>query len=78
MKDWSLARVALVAVGYVAAFVLLSAAVAYWRLPVERGPDGGWKFFWLIPYSWVRNYALALLLPPCLLLVSWLVARARA
>ena len=75
MKDWSLARVVLTGAGYVAAALLLSALVAYWRLPVERGTEGQWKFFWLVPYAWVRAYVLALLLPPALLVVAWLAAR---
>ena len=63
-----------------AAYVLLylgASAGIFLRWQIQhRQPDGSWKFFWLIPTNYVRNYAAGLLVPPLALLLAWLVTRA--
>jgi hypothetical protein len=75
MKDWSFARVLLVATGYILVTLLATIARARSTGAIESGPGGEWKFFWLIPYSAARNYLLLVFLPPVLLLSYWLAMR---
>jgi hypothetical protein len=75
MREMSLGKAMILAGCYIVAGLLVSAALVYWRAPIQRGPNGEWKFFWLIPTSRVRNYLLTLFLPPALFILAWVVAR---
>lgn len=75
MQRWTVWRVLALGAGYVLVYLGVSAAFFLrWRAQ-HRQPDGSWKFLWLIPINYVRNYAAGLLLPPLMLLLVWLIAR---
>jgi hypothetical protein len=77
LRDWSLAHVSLIGLGYIAGCVLLAAAMLYARLPSRAGlPDVGFAIS--VPSRWILIFLAALLVPPGALLVAWLVARFRA
>lgn len=75
MRDLSLIRAVLLALGYVLACIALTALFIVAWLAMTRGWRGEWKFFWLIPYNVGRNYLVLVLVPPVLFLLAWVAAR---
>lgn len=60
---------------YLALYVGVSVALLLRWAALHRQADGHWHFFWIIPPYYVRNYFAAMLLPPLVLIVVWLIAR---
>ena len=77
MRELSLIRALLLAIGYVLAYLAITALSIVAWLAKTRGWHGDWKFFWLIPPNVGRAYLGLMLLPPALLLLAWTVARVR-